>query len=281
MLLFHRIICTLKLYLINYYDQPTYCMSQIIYIFGNNGDLSILEFFILCFSSFLTSVITASFGLGGGVLLIIIMVSIMNPLVIIPIHGIIQISSNSSRAIMLRKNIDYTYLPSFMIGSLFGVGIAAIILIDLPKHLIQSAIGIFIIYSIYAPQFKNIKITNLKIGLVGVISSFLTMFVGSSGPIIVPFIRSYLKDRKSTVATQAAFMTWKHGIKIITFLFLGFSFTEYIPLIFGMILFGLVGTWVGKTILTKLPEKLFGRIFNIILTILASRLIFEGLRQII
>ena len=88
-------------------------------------------------------------------------------------------------------------------------------------------------------------------------------------------------DRKSTVATHAAFMTWKHGVKIITFGLLGFSFSNYISLIIGMILFGIIGTWAGKTILMWMPEKVFARAFNIVLTILALRLLFEGLRQLI
>jgi len=73
----------------------------------------------------------------------------MNPLVIIPIHAIIQMSSNSTRAIVLRENINFTYMLSFVLGSLIGVSIAAIIIIDLPKNLIQSFIGIFILYSLF------------------------------------------------------------------------------------------------------------------------------------
>jgi len=241
----------------------------------NVPDLTILEFYILCLSSFLTATITASFGLGGGSLLILIMVSIMNPL------AIIQMSSNSTRAILLRENVNLTYMLPFVLGSLVGVSIAAIIIIDLSKHLIQSFIGIFILYSLYFPKAQNIKISNMKIGILGLISSFLTMFVGGTGPLIAPFVRSFENDRKTTVGTQAAFMTFQHGIKIITFLFLGFSFLNYLSLIIAMIIFGIIGTWVGKKILVSMPGKLFGNVFNLILTILAVRLLFEGLKQFI
>ena len=222
----------------------------------NVPDLTILEFCILFLSSLLTSTVTASFGLGGGSLLILIMVSIMNPLVIIPIHAIIQMSSNSTRAIVFRENINFTYMLPFVLGSLIGVSIAAIIIIDLPKNLIQSFIGIFILYSLffilyslYVPKAQNIKISNMKIGILGLISSFLTMFVGGTGPLIAPFVRSFKNDRKATVGTQSTFMTFQHGIKIITFLFLGFSFVKYLSLILAMIIFGIIGTWIGKKIL--------------------------------
>ena len=93
-------------------------MPDLINLLTNNGDISLFNFLILCLSSFVTSTITASFGLGGGALLILIMVNILNPLVIIPIHAVIQISSNSTRALMLRKNINYQFITPFIIGSL-------------------------------------------------------------------------------------------------------------------------------------------------------------------
>ena len=95
------------------------------------------------------------------------------------------------------------------------------------------------------------------------------------------FIRAITNERRATVATHAAFMTWKHGVKIITFGLLGFSFSDFFPLIIGMILFGIIGTWTGKTILIWMPEKVFAKAFNFVLTIFALRLLFEGLRQII
>ena len=52
----------------------------------------------------------------------------------------------------------------------------------------------------------------MKIGILGLISSFLTMFVGGTGPLIAPFVRSFENDRKTTVGTQAAFMTFQPGL---------------------------------------------------------------------
>lgn len=256
-------------------------MSLISEIIGNVPDLTTSEFLLLCLASFFTSTITSAFGLGGGAMLIIIMVSFMNPLDIIPIHAVIQMSSNMSRAIMLWKHIKFTFMLPFIIGTLIGVTLGGLIIVDLPKYLLQSFIGIFILYSLYGPIAKNVQATNLKFVGLGAFSSFVTMFVGGTGPIIAPFIRAITNDRQSTVATHGAFMAWKHGVKIIAFGFLGFSFAQYTPLIIGMLLLGVIGTWVGKVILVWMPEKVFSLGFNFVLTILALRLLFEGLRQVI
>ena len=256
-------------------------MTFITDIIANVPELSTLEFFLLCLASFFTSTITAAFGLGGGAMLIIIMVSFMNPLVIIPIHAVIQMSSNISRALMLWRHITFSYMTPFVIGTIIGVTIGGQIIVDLPKYLLQSFIGIFILYSLYGPIANNVKASNIKFIGLGTFSSFVTMFVGGTGPIIAPFIRAITNERRATVATHAAFMTWKHGVKIITFGLLGFSFSDFFPLIIGMILFGIIGTWAGKIILIWMPEKVFAKAFNFVLTFLALRLLYEGLRQII
>ena len=41
-------------------------MPDLINLLTNNGDISLFNFLILCLSSFVTSTITASFGLGGA-----------------------------------------------------------------------------------------------------------------------------------------------------------------------------------------------------------------------
>jgi len=84
-----------------------------------------------------------------------------------------------------------------------------------------------------------------------------------------------------TVATHAAFMSWQHGVKILTFGFLGFSFAPYISLIVSMILFGIVGTWSGKTILLWMPEQIFRKAFSFVLTVLALRLLYESLADML
>ena len=72
-------------------------MHEIISFITTTNNFTLWEFLILCLSSYVTSTITASFGLGGGALLILIMVNILNPLAIVPVHAVIQISSNSTR----------------------------------------------------------------------------------------------------------------------------------------------------------------------------------------
>ena len=64
-------------------------------------------------------------------------------------------------------------------------------------------------------------------------------------------------------------------MKILTFGLLGFAFAPYLPLMIGMILLGITGTWLGKNILTSMSENVFRLAFNTVLTLLATRLIYQ------
>ncbi len=233
-------------------------------------------FIILCIASFVTSVVSAAFGLGGGAMLIIICASLLPPLAIIPVHGVIQMSSNLSRALMLWRNIQYAWMLPFVIGTVIGAGIGGQIVFALPKHLLQGIIGVFILYSLWGPAMKALNSSWITAVGLGGFASFATMFVGGTGPLVAPFIKANTGDRRVTVATHAAFMSWQHGIKILTFGILGFAFSTYAVLIAVMIITGVVGTWCGKTILTWMPEKIFRLAFNTVLTLLALRLLYES-----
>ena len=39
------------------------------------------------------------------------------------------------------------------------------------------------------------------------------MFVGGTGSLVAPFIKATTDERRLTVATHAAFMSWQHGVK--------------------------------------------------------------------
>jgi len=172
-------------------------------------------------------------------------------------------------------------MTSFVFGTIIGATIGGQIVFALPANLLKGIIGLFILYSLWGPSTGVSSASRKTFFGVGVVSSFATMFVGGSGPLIAPFVRATTSERRMTVATHAAFMSWQHGVKILTFGFLGFSFAPYISLIVSMILFGIVGTWSGKTILLWMPEQIFRKAFSFVLTVLALRLLYESLADML
>jgi uncharacterized membrane protein YfcA len=68
-------------------------------------------------------------------------------------------------------------------------------------------------------------------------------------------------------------MAISHVTKLVAFGFVGMAISAYIPLVALMVCGTVLGTWLGKHALNRIPEKLFRQIFRVLLTLLAIRLL--------
>jgi uncharacterized membrane protein YfcA len=112
--------------------------------------------------------------------------------------------------------------------------------------------------------------------ITGTFSSFLTMFFGGTGPFVATYVKAQKLDRHAHVASHAMLMTVQHLLKTVAFGFLGFAFSTWAGLIGLLIVFGLLGTLVGRLLLARIDERRFKLALNAILAVLAARLIYSG-----
>ena len=241
------------------------------------SELSISVFCGLVLLSCLTSMISASMGIGGGTVLLTVMAQVIPIKAIIPIHGVVQLGSNFGRAAMLMPQLNWQLAAWFLLGSLVGALVGGQIVVSLPVTILKVTLGVFILYSVWGPKLTGLSGTTRSLLGGGFLSTLLTMFVGATGPFVIAVLRSFELSRNALVATSAACMVIQHLLKIVVFGLLGFAFLPYINLIALMILSGLIGTFIGTKILLKVDEKKFKYGLNIILSALALRLIIEPL----
>ncbi len=247
--------------------------------FINELGVGITEFLILSTVSFLGSFITVALGIGGGVLVLATMAQVLPPTVLIPIHGVVQFGSNIGRALLMRKNILLRIIPIFLIGTVLGALLGAKLVISLPTPILQSVLGLFVLYSVWFPKFKVSNPGKKTFLAVGFFAAITTMFVGATGVLVASFSNAACPDRQQYVATHATLMTLQHGLKIFVFGLLGFAFGPYLPLLCSLIVCGYAGTWCGKHVLVHIPEKFFRTGLKIILTLLAFRLLYDALHS--
>ena len=226
--------------------------------------------------SFFTSMLTASAGIGGGVLLLSVMASLLPAIAVIPVHGAVQLGSNAGRGMLLRKSINRKVFGYFTAGAIFGALLGGKLYLNLPGAVLQGVLGTFILAMVWLPKPQRRAISDKAYALVGLVSTFLTMFLGGTGPFVAAFLPPARFGKQPTVATHACCMVVQHGFKVLVFAVLGFSFSAWLPLLAAMIGAGFVGTVSGRAVLMKLPEKVFGYLFKTILTLLALRLLYHA-----
>lgn len=224
-----------------------------------------------------TSALTAAAGIGGGLVLLGAMASVLPPISVIPAHGVVQLGSNAGRAALMWRHTDARIIVPFVLGAIVGVIIGANVFVALPTTVLKIILGLFILASVWLPKLKRKQISDRGFAVVGVLATFCTMFVGATGPFVAAFLSPERLTRHGVVATHAVCMTVQHTLKVVAFGFLGFVFVPWVPLLAAMIGAGFVGTVLGKRLLDRLPEKLFAHVFRLILSLLALRLLWTGL----
>ena len=239
-------------------------------------DMSQPAALLLIFFSFIGSLITVAFGIGGGALLLAVMAVTVPSAALVPVHGVVQVGSNLGRAILLVRHTFWHALPWFIVGSVIGVVLGGRIVVQIEPWVVQTGVGLFILWSISFTPPKWLSRWPLMTGL---ISSFLTMFFGATGMFVATFSKSLSLGRHSHVATHATLMLVQHLFKSVTFAFLGFAFLPWLVFIMLMILAGVLGTLVGNMALKHMTDARFHRALDIVLGLIALRLVWSGLRS--
>jgi uncharacterized protein len=228
-------------------------------------------------ASFFTSALTAAFGLGGGVALLALMGAFMPVASLIPVHGVVQLGSNSGRAYVLRTEIVWPPLVPFLGGAIIGALAGTFIVIQIPDAPMKIALGLFILFVIWIklPPFEVLG--RYATAFAGIAVAFLSMLFGASGPLMAAFFDRAFSDRRQMVATSGAAMITVHGLKTIAFAAAGFAFAPFATMIAAMIVSGYFGTKLGTHILAAMPERTFRTGLRALVTIMALDLIRRGI----
>lgn len=230
---------------------------------------------IMC-TNVIASALTSALGIGGGTLLIAVMAGSVPPLAIVPVHGLAQLGNNLDRAWMTRQHLDRPALLAFGLGAVGGALLIAPLVVALPPRLLQLLIAGFVLYLVWGPRLPGALVSPRGLVLVGALTTAVSMFVGATGPLVAAFVHRLHAERLRTVATFAACMSAQHGLKALTFIGLGFSFTDWLPLLGVILLAGLFGNWLGLRLLHRLPEAAFRTGFKVLVTVLALRLLWQA-----
>ncbi|MDA9165456.1 sulfite exporter TauE/SafE family protein [Alphaproteobacteria bacterium] len=240
-------------------------------------ELSFSENMLLTTLSFFTALMTSLAGAGGGTVLLAAMLQFMNPAEAIPVHGVIQFSSNLTRTWLLRKFVNWSIVIRFTILLPIGVYIGLQIFQNMDSDNIKNIIGIFILLALTLQNLRFIKsffVPYYAFYFIGLITGVLNILVGVIAPLLAVILKQSISEKKSIVGTLGYFGLIGNLLKIIGFSLIGFSFYEYIDTFLMIIPATLVGSRVGQLLLNKISNKIFMIIFQIILIGLAIRLLF-------
>jgi uncharacterized membrane protein YfcA len=238
-----------------------------------------LDLAILAAAAFATSILSAVVGMAGGITLLAVMLLFLEPLVAIPLHGVIQLVSNMSRTAIQRRHVDVGILLRYS-ALLIPMGWVGIHLANaLPAAAMRIMIGIFVLVATWFPGLLMLGThpeatnPNRRFLVLGGVVGVLNMTIGATGPLIAPFFLNLGLDRRALVGTKAACQSLGHLVKIALFGAVGFAFAPHLELLVSAGACVVAGTWLGSRILERVSERFFRLLYMGVLTAIALRLL--------
>lgn len=239
--------------------------------------MTVIELLLIAVASSATAALTGVAGIGGGLILLVVFLQFMDPLVAVPLHGVIQLVSNSSRAFVLRRHLatDLILWSSILLlpGAFIGLRLAEAV----PEGLGRAAIAMFALATTWAPQlfrrFGQAAHRQRTFLGVGALSGLASPTLGATGPLIAPFFHAAIDSRLVLVGTLAAAQAMGHLAKVAVFGADGFAFLDHLGLVAVGSAGVVVGTWIGTRLLHRADEATFQLLFRWAITVVSVRLL--------
>jgi len=229
--------------------------------------------------AFFTSAITSFIGAGGGTILLLFMLYVLPAPSVIPVHGCIQLMSNTTRVYLLWQHMQWGIILRFLALMPLGVYLGLILYNALSDDYIQLLIACSILLSlVLRPGYSAAKSKFPKSAyyLVGLVIGFGNMIVGVLAPLLAAVLRLENLPKEAAVGTLGFFGFAGNLLKIAGFAAVGFSFSAYLPIILPACLASIAGSIIGKALLTRTTNKLFTTAFKVVICLLAIKLIADA-----
>lgn len=224
-----------------------------------------------------TSTLTGVFGLGGGLLLLGFMPLFLPVAAVIPVHGVTQLASNASRAGFSWSHIRWDIMPTYLLGSIVGTACFSLILQAISLAYLPLFIGSYILLSQWSDVFNRVVTRFESFTLLGFFQVGLSLLSGTIGPVHMVLLKKRFNNQHEIVATAAAMMSIKHGLKVIAFIVIGVQFWQFADVMLAMIVCAVIGSYIGTQLRGRLDKKHFAPVLKVLLSLLAIRMIWVTL----
>jgi uncharacterized membrane protein YfcA len=217
-------------------------------------------FFILAFVSEIVGTIS---GFGSSVFFVPLAGMLFDLKTTLALTGILHIFSTSAQVLLFRKFIDWKLMLKIGIPSVAFVLLGAQLNKTLDLKYAEVAMGIFLIaFSMTFLIKKDLKFspTNFNAITGGALAGFLAGLIGTGGAIRGATLAAFSLPKDSFVGTSAGIDFGVDLSRTIVYLYNGYLDAKYFWYIPVLLVLAYAGAFIGKKILSRIPERTFKKI---------------------
>ncbi|MEA5425133.1 sulfite exporter TauE/SafE family protein [Arcicella lustrica] len=228
------------------------------------------KYYLFYLLALISEVIGTVSGFGSSILFVPIASLFFDFKVVLGITALFHVFSNISKIVLFRQGIDKNIAFKLGIPAVIFVIIGAI----LNKYISQREIellmsilliGLSVFLLIYSE--KTLAQTNQSLFLGGGISGFLAGLIGTGGAIRGLTLMAFNLEKNIFIATSALIDLGVDSSRAVVYFLNGYMATEFLFTIPFLLIISIVGTWLGKKIINKIPQTVFRYIVLIVIII--------------
>ncbi|HEX9444645.1 MAG TPA: sulfite exporter TauE/SafE family protein [Candidatus Binatia bacterium] len=210
--------------------------------------------------AFLAAMLAAVAGFGGAAVLLPPLVVLFGVRDAIPILTVAQLIGNLSRVWFNRRELDFRVAGWFALGGVPAAVAGGLLFASAPLSFLTRLLGVFLIAVVLYRHLGNeamLRVPLRGFALLGAVFSFVSALLGSVGPIMIPFFLAYGLVKGALIGTEALATVVMHVTKLAVYG--GTSVLTAAGAEIGLLLGGvmILGSFAGKRILDRVPEKIF------------------------
>jgi uncharacterized protein len=215
---------------------------------------------VIALTTLATSFISGLFGMAGGLILLGVLLVFMDVAPAMVLFGTIQLVSNSWRATLWARYVDWSIVWRFLIGSTTTFLLLRSVAIVPSKAALYLMLGLLPFAAYMVPRRLSLDITKPGVPyFAGCLIIVLQLMAGAAGHILDVFFQKSHLDRKAIVATKAVTQVMGHVYRIIYFGSFAAAYDDRIPLwtYAAAIVLTITGTSLAAVVLGRMTNEGF------------------------
>ena len=192
--------------------------------------------------------------------------------------ALLHIFGNIGRISFFKHGLDKHMLLIFGVPSIILTLIGALLVSYLPQDMLKGLLGIFlVVYAGVSFWKEDLKVKpsvrNSILG--GGLSGFLAGLIGTGGALRGAFLTAFGLPKEKYIATAAAIALAVDITRIPVYFAAGFLSSQYYWYIPLLLVIALAGSFAGKQIVKRVPQKNFKKIVLIAIAVVGLKFIFD------
>ena len=233
----------------------------------------------LALVALVAATLAAVTGFGGAAVLLPALVAVFGVRAAIPILTVAQLIGNGARVVFNRRELDVRVVAWFALGGVPMALAGGYLFARAPTTVLLRLLGAFLLFVVLWRHLRPARSRSFPtpaFAAIGAGGSLLSALVGSVGPLMAPFYLAYGLVKGAYIGTEALSTVVMHVTKLVAYQRTAVLTPTgaLVGLALGPLM--ILGSWLGKRVVDRLPERVFVAIIEIVLVVAGVLFLLRG-----